>query len=43
MNLQFLLWINVAMDLWTKKGNLRAISQLTLTVSKVKPTQVSIT
>ncbi len=31
------------MDLWTKKGNLRPISQLTLVVSKVKPTQVSIT
>jgi hypothetical protein len=31
------------MDLWTKKINVRPISELTLTVSKVKPTQVSIT
>ncbi len=27
------------MDLWTNKGNLRLISQLTLVVSKVKPTR----
>jgi hypothetical protein len=26
------------MDSWAKKGNLRLISQLTLVVSKVKPT-----
>jgi hypothetical protein len=31
------------MDLSTKKGNLRQIPKLTLVVSKVKPTQVSIT
>ncbi len=31
------------MDSWTKHGNLRPISQLALVVSKVKPTQVSIT
>jgi len=41
MNLQFSPSIDVTMDLWTKKGNLRPISQLTLIVSKVKPTQVS--
>jgi hypothetical protein len=26
------------MDLWTKKGNLKLILQLTLVVSKAKPT-----
>ncbi len=30
------------MDMWTKKENLRPISQLTLAVSKVKPKQDSI-
>ncbi len=43
MNLQFLLWIRVAMDSWTKKGKVRPFSQLMLVVSKVKPTQLSIT
>jgi hypothetical protein len=38
MNLQFLLQIHIAIDSWTKKGNLRPISQLTLIVSQVKPT-----
>jgi len=33
--------MDVATDLWTKKENLKPISQLTLVVSKVKPTQVS--
>ncbi len=31
------------MDLWTKKGKLKPISQLTLVVSKVKLTQVYVT
>ncbi len=43
MKLQFLLWIHVAMDLWTRMGKLRPISQLALVVLEVKPTQVSIT
>jgi len=43
MNLKFILWIHVAMDSWTRMGKLRPISQLTLVVLEVKPTQVSIT
>jgi len=37
MNLQFLLGIHVAIDLWTKKGNLKPISQQMLVFQKLNP------
>jgi len=38
MNLQFLLGIRVAIDLWTKKGKLKTNFTTNVNILKVKPT-----